>query len=165
MPGPLQARAGEYSQQEGCHAPRRDKDLFFLRQRVIFEMAAGDIPFVASSARYFVRCLQKAGASSLEALVATVGSTAPQIAASLVWEGMGDGGTPDPYVGRLRKNGEPLVDMRERFLLAGFAQGLGKAQKAEAAAAPARGPEEGQGAAGPDIPGGRLQGVAPEVSA
>ena len=95
-----------------------------------------------------MRCLQKAGASSLEALVAVVGSTAPQIAASLVWEGPGDNGTQDPAVSRLRRNGEPLLDLQERILLAGFAQGLEKAWKAEVAT---QGPEEGQVAAGPGI--------------
>ena len=98
-----------------------DKDFFVLRQRVVFEMAAGDIPFTAGFARCFVRCLQKAGASSLEALVATVGSTGPEIAVTLVWKGMGNDGTQNPYIGRVRRNGEPLLNMKERFLLAGFA--------------------------------------------
>ena len=54
-----------------------DRDLHLLRQRVIFEMVAAEIDFFASSARALVRCLQKAGCSSLEPLVAVVGSTPP----------------------------------------------------------------------------------------
>ena len=75
----------------------------------------------------------------------------PKIAHSLVWEGLGEDGTPDPAVGRTTKNGEPLIHWKERVLLAGFAQVLEKAQSVEAAAVAAKGPAGCQVAARPDI--------------
>ena len=50
--------------------------------------------------------------------MATAGSTGPDITAALVWEGMGINRSEVPYVSCARKNGQALLDMKERFLLA-----------------------------------------------
>ena len=97
-------------------------DLHLLRQVVVFELEAAGVKFNADSARALVRCLQKGRQSSLESMVGTVGSTIALIAESLVWEGLDEGGTPDPAIGnKKRKNGEPLLDLKDRLLLALFA--------------------------------------------
>ena len=56
---------------------------------------------------------------------------------------MAEDGTQDPAINRKTKNGEPLLDLRERILLAEFAQGVEKARSVEAAAAAAKGPAGG----------------------
>ena len=126
-----------------------NRDLHLLHQRVVFEPTAVGIRFSADSVRALVRCLQKAGCSFLKSPVGIIGSTTALVAQSLVWEGLDDGGTQDPAVSRKRKNGEPLLDLRDWVLLAGFGQDLEKAQAAEAAAAVA--PAGDRVPAGPKI--------------
>ena len=45
-----------------------NKDRFLLRQRVVFEMAAGGMEFTAASACCLVHALQQTGASSPQTL-------------------------------------------------------------------------------------------------
>ena len=84
-------------------------------------------------------------------MVGTVGSIIVLIAKSLVWEGLDEGGTPDPAIGnKKRKNREPLLDLKDRLLLARFARDLGQARAAHAALAVV--PPGDLAPAGPDIP-------------
>ena len=81
----------------------------------------------------------------------TVGSTIALIGASLVWEGLDEAGTADPAIGgKKRKNGEPLLDLKDRLILARFAQDLEQARAAHAALAAV--PPGDLAPAGPDIP-------------
>ena len=130
-----------------------DKGLFLLRQRVVFELAATEAEFTAASARCLVRALQQTGAQSLEELVDTVGPSAKDIAENLLWEGLGGSGHVNQDSGVTAKNGEPILVLKDRFLLAAFKKAIdaARAQQAkEDAAAAAAQPAEAD--SGPDIP-------------
>ena len=112
--------------------------LFLLRQRVIYEMAAGGFDFAAATARCLVRALQRSGCSSLQELVEMTGASVSAIE-SLKWEGLDSHGHVQQDGAVTAKNGESLLALRDRSILARWGQKLqvAKDDAARAAAAAA----------------------------
>ena len=127
--------------------------LFLLRQRVIYEMAAGGFDFAVTTARCLVRALQTAGCSSLQELVEMTGSTVTA-AESLKWEGLDSNGHAQHDCTVRAKNGEAMLVLRDRGILARWGQKL-QAAKDEAdktaAAAAAAAAKEVPADQGPDV--------------
>ena len=116
-------------------------------------MAAVELDFCPRLARALVRALQFTGTPCLEALVALTGVSPPEIAASLLWEGLNSQGhaVPDRVTA---KNGEAMLVLKERVALSSFAKAVSAARVAAAkeAAAAAAEAAKGEGAdAGPNI--------------
>ena len=112
--------------------------LFLLCQRVIYEMAAGGFDFVAATARCLVRALQRSGCSSLQELVEMTGASVSAIE-TLKWEGLDSHGHVQQDCAVTAKNGESLLALRDRSVLARWGQKLqvAKDDAARAAAAAA----------------------------
>ena len=91
-------------------------------------------------------------------MVGVTGSSAPGVAQALLWEGLNSNGHVSPDTNVTAKNGEPLLVLRDQFMLATFAKTLESAGDATAkdaatAAAAADAAAKDQGVDdGPDIP-------------
>ena len=108
----------------------------------------------APSAQSFIQALQHAGAPLLEALVDIAGPMAHDLAQALLWEGLGANGHVNPGTGVTAKNGEPLLVLKGRFMLAAFMKALTATTDVnakEAAAATAAADKDPEADAGPNI--------------
>ena len=86
----------------------------------------------------------------MEALVDTLASTTQVIAGALLSEGLNANGHADAASGITMKNGEPMLVLKDRFMLATFAKALNAARSI--AKDNAKDPDGVAVEAGPDIP-------------